>query len=230
LVYYPQREPKTAGTNKGSIKDRLPEAPRAKLVVGLEKRPFFFLERRCDDLITREKKAQILQHLQEVFPKSNLILLTDFTGLTVAQMRELREKIRERFGDGARYMVVKNTLLRISLEKTGYDASQVEEALHGPTAVLYVTEGDPIEAIKLVYNHIKENKFETFKFKGGFLEGKHFSGEQVEELAKLPSKQELYAMLVGAVQGPIRGLVYALSGITRNLVYVLNAIKEKKSE
>jgi len=180
-------------------------------------------------LITREKKAQILKELQEeILPSASLVLLTDFTGLTVEQMKGLREKIREKFGDGARYMVVKNTLLRISFEKTGYPLDEIESALHGPTAILYVTDGDPIEAIKLLYNHVKDNKWENFKFKGGFLEGKYFSGEQVEELSKLPSKQELYAMLVGAVQGPIRGLVFALSGVMRNLLNVLNAIKEKK--
>ena len=182
-------------------------------------------------MITREKKAQILKKLQEeILPNSSLVLLTDFTGMTVAQMRELRDKIREKFGDGARYMVVKNTLLRISFEKTGYDVSEIESALHGPTAILYVTEGDPIEAIKLIYNHVKDAKLENFRFKGGFLERKYFSAEEVENLSKLPSRQELYAMLVGAVQGPIRGLVQTLSGIMRNLVYVLNAIKEKKSE
>ncbi len=181
-------------------------------------------------MITREKKAQILEFLQDVLPKSSLILLTDFTGMTVDHMKGLREGLREKFADGARYMVVKNTLLRISFEKTGFDLSEVEKDLHGPTAILYVTDGDPIEAIKIIYNYVKDNKIETFRFKGGFMDGKYFEGDQVEELSKLPSRQELYAMLVGAVQGPIRGLVYALSGITRNLVYVLNAIKEKKEE
>ncbi len=179
-------------------------------------------------MITREKKAQILEFLEEVLPKTSLILLTDFTGMTVDHMKGLRESLREKFSDGARYMVVKNTLLRISFERTGFDVSEVGEDLNGPTAILYVTEGDPIEAIKIIYNYVRDNKIETVKFKGGFLDGKYFNGEQVEELSKLPSKQELYSMLVGAVQGPIRGLVYALSGVTRNLVYVLSAIKEKK--
>ena len=181
-------------------------------------------------MVTREKKAQILKHLQEVLPNASLILLTDFTGLSVDQMKGLREKIREKFGDGAKYMVVKNTLLRIALEKIGYDPSELGKALEGPTAILYVTEGDPIEAVKTLYNHVKDNKWDNFKYKAGYLDGKYFPGEEVENLAKLPSKQELYAMLVSAAQGPIRGLVYVLSGVMRNLVYVLNAIKDKKSE
>ena len=179
-------------------------------------------------MITREKKRQILDHLQEVLPESSLVLLTDFTGTSVLQMRKLREAIREVFQDGAKYMVVKNTLLRISLEKTGYDPSELGDALEGPTAILYVTDGDPIEAIKIIHKFVKDNKLEKFRFKGGFLEGKYFSGEEVEDLAKLPSKEQLYAMVVGGVQGPIRGFVFALSGIIKGLLYALNAIKEKR--
>ena len=194
-------------------------------------RPIFFSTRReGKDLVTREKKAKILEHLQEILPKATLILLTDYKGLTVAQMRTLRENLREKVGDGAKFMVVKNTLLRITLEKLGYDPSELGSALEGPTAILYVVDGDPIEALKTLYDYIKENKIETFKFKGGFLEGKVFNAEEVETLAKLPSKQQLYAMLVSATQGPIRGFVYVLSGLMRNLVYALNAIKDKKSE
>ncbi|MCD6450353.1 MAG: 50S ribosomal protein L10 [Thermotogaceae bacterium] len=181
-------------------------------------------------MVTRERKAKILEHLQQTLPNASLILLTDYKGLTVAQMRALRNNLREKVGDGAKFMVVKNTLLRITLEKLGYDPSELGDALEGPTAILYVVEGDPIEALKTLYDYIKENKIETFRFKGGFLEGKVFNEEEVETLAKLPSKQQLYAMLVSATQGPIRGFVYALSGIMRNLVYALNAIKDKKSE
>ncbi len=179
-------------------------------------------------MISREKKKQILEHLKEVLPKSSLVLLTDFTGTTVLQMRRLRESIREKFQDGARYMVVKNTLLRIALEGSGYDPKELGTALEGPTAILYVVEGDPVEAIKVIHSFVKDNKLDKFRFKGGFLEGKYFSGEEVEELAKLPSKEQLYAMVVGSFQGPIRGFVYALSGIVRGLLYALNAIKEKR--
>jgi len=191
---------------------------------------FLFTRREGKDLVTREKKAKILKHLQEVLPNASLILLTDYKGLTVAQMRALRNNLREKVGDGAKFMVVKNTLLRITLEKLGYDPSELGNALEGPTAILYVVDGDPIEALKTLYDYIKENKIETFRFKGGFLEGKVFSEEEVETLAKLPSKQQLYAMLVSATQGPIRGFVYVLSGLLRKLVYALNAIKDKKSE
>ncbi len=181
-------------------------------------------------MVTREKKAKILEHLQEVIPQASLILLTDYKGLTVAQMKDLRAKLREKFEDGAKFMVVKNTLLRISLEKCGYDPSELGNALEGPTAILYATEADPIDALKTLYDYVKEQRFKDFKFKGGYLEGKVFTADEVESLAKLPSKQELYGMLVSVVQGPIRGFATVLSGLMRNLVYALNQIKEQKSE
>ena len=179
-------------------------------------------------MLTREEKKRIVEEMTEILKNSSLILLTDFTGLSVEQISELRTRIKEKYGKGARYRVVKNTLLGFALERAGFDPQDYKEFLFGPTAVLYVLEGDPVEAVKTIYNFYKEKKLEKFKFKGGFLERKRFSAEEVENIAKLPSKEELYAMVVGRLKSPINGLVFVLSGIMRNLLYVLNAIKDKK--
>ncbi|MBZ4661921.1 MAG: ribosomal protein [Thermotoga sp.] len=186
----------------------------------------FFWE--VNPLLTRQQKELIVEEMSEIFKKTSLILFADFLGFTVADLTELRSKLREKYGDGARFRVVKNTLLNLALKNAEYEG--YEEFLKGPTAVLYVTEGDPVEAVKIVYNFYKDKKADLSRLKGGFLEGKKFTAEEVENIAKLPSKEELYAMLVGRVKAPITGLVFVLSGILRNLVYVLNAIKEKKSE
>ena len=231
MVYLQSESRRRQEVDKGSWRPPARGSPSLKARgVASEIRGHFLFGKEGKDLVTREKKAKVLEHLQEVLPKSSLILLTDYKGLTVAQMKLLRDKLREKFQDGAKYMVVKNTLLRISLENIGYDPKELGNALEGPTAILYATEADPIEALKTLYDTVKENKWESFKFKGGYLEGKVFTSEEVEKLAKLPSKQELYAMLVSTVQGPIRGFAYVLSGLLRNLVYALNQIKEKKSE
>jgi len=179
-------------------------------------------------LLTREEKKRIVEEMTEILKNSSLILFTDFTGLSVEQISELRARIREKYGKEARYRVVKNTLLGFALERAGFDPQDYKEFLFGPTAVLYVLKGDPVEAVKIIYSFYKEKKLEKFKFKGGFLERKRFSAEEVENIAKLPSKEELYAMIVGRLKGPINGLVFVLSGILRNLLYVLNAIKDKK--
>lgn len=180
-------------------------------------------------MLRRPEKEQLVRELTEEFQNSSLVLFSDFKGLTVAQMTKLRRSLREKYGNGARLTVVKNTLLRMALKESGYDIESHEKALFGPTAVLYVTEGDPVEAIKVYYNFVKENKG-TPVCKGIYLEKKFFPGEQLEELSKLPSREQLIAMVLGGIQAPIRGLVTSLSGVLRSVLYALNAIKEKKEQ
>ncbi|MCD6551265.1 50S ribosomal protein L10 [Thermotoga sp.] len=179
-------------------------------------------------MLTRQQKEAIVKEMTEIFKETSLVLFADFSGFTVADLTELRSRLREKYNSGARFKVVKNTLLNLSLKSAGYE--EYEEFLKGPTAVLYVTDGDPVEAVKIIYNFYKEKNADFSKLKGGFLEGRKFSSEEVEKIAKLPSREELYAMLVGRVKAPISGLVFVLSGLLRNLVLVLNAVKEKKSE
>ncbi|ODN29877.1 50S ribosomal protein L10 [Fervidobacterium thailandense] len=178
-------------------------------------------------MLRRPEKEKLVQELTETFKNSSLVLFTDFTGLTVAQMTKLRRSLREKMGSGAKLQVVKNTLLKMALRNAEYDVAAAEKVFFGPTAVLYVTQGDPVEAIKILHNFIKENKG-TPVCKGIYLERKFFSGEQLEELSKLPSREQLLAMVVGGIQAPIRGFVNVLAGVMRNMLYVLNAIKEKK--
>lgn len=178
-------------------------------------------------MITKEKKRQILENLKDVFPKANLLVFVNFFGLDVATFRELRKRIASKFGKDAKITVVKNTLASMALKEAGYEEALFENFLKGPTAVFYSLSDDPVDALKLLVNFAKEKKFENF-FKGGFIERKVFTAEQVADLANLPTKKELYAMVVGRVQGPIYGLVFALNGVLRKLVYVLNAIEEKK--
>lgn len=177
-------------------------------------------------MLRRPEKEKLVQELTETFKSSSLVLFADFTGLTVAQMTKLRRALREKMGSGAKLQVVKNTLLKMALRNAEYDVAAAEKAF-GPTAVLYVTQGDPVEAIKILNNFIKENKG-TPVCKGIYLEKRYFSGEQLEELSKLPSKEQLLAMVVGGIQAPIRGFVNVLAGVMRSMLYVLNAIKEKK--
>lgn len=178
-------------------------------------------------MLRRPEKEKLVQELTETFKSSSLVLLTDFTGLTVAQMTKLRRALREKMGSGAKLQVVKNTLLKMALRNAEYDIAAAEKAFFGPTAVLYVTQGDPVEAIKILNNFIKENKG-TPVCKGIYLEKRYFPGEQLEELSKLPSREQLLAMVVGGIQAPIRGFVNVLAGVMRSMLYVLNAIKEKK--
>jgi len=181
-------------------------------------------------VLKRPEKEQLVNELTETFKNSSLVLFADFTGLTVAQMTKLRRALREKLDNDARFTVVKNTLLRMALKNAEYDLEGHDNALFGPTAVLYVNaKADPVEAIKIFYNFVKENKG-TPVCKGLYLERKFFAGDQLENLSKLPSREQLLAMVVGGIQAPIRGLVNSLAGVLRSVLYALNAIKEQKEK
>ncbi|HCF37557.1 MAG TPA: 50S ribosomal protein L10 [Thermosipho africanus] len=180
-------------------------------------------------MLTRAQKEQLVKELSEVFKNSSLILFSDYKGLNVAQITDLRKKLREKLADGARYRVIKNSVAYLALKEAGYNVEEIEDVFAGPLAILYVENGDPIEAIKVIYDFSKEMKGIP-SFKGLYLDGKFFSADEVENLSKLPSKEQLLAMVVSGVQGPIRGLVNVLSGTLKSLLYALNAIKDKKSE
>ncbi|AKI97945.1 50S ribosomal protein L10 [Kosmotoga pacifica] len=179
-------------------------------------------------MFTRAKKEQFVLELAERLEKSSLILFTDYKGLNVAQISELRGKLFERYEDRARYQVVKNTLLRLALRKAGYNEEEWANDVHETTAVLMVYEDDPVEAVKIIYDFAKGNKLPALR--GFYLEGKYFDESRVADIARLPSKEQLIAMVVGGIAAPISGLAYALNGVITKFLYALNAIKDKKSE
>ncbi len=179
-------------------------------------------------VLRRPEKEQLANELTEVFSNSSLVLFSDFSRLNVAQITKIRKALREKFGDGAHLTVAKNTLIRRALEQSGYELSE-EKTLFGPTAVLYVTDGDPIEALRIFVNINKEFKGMPV-CKGLFLDKRYYPAEQLEDLSKLPSKDQLRAMVVGGIQAPVRGLVTSLSGVLKSVLYALNAIKEKKEQ
>lgn len=180
-------------------------------------------------MITKEQKQQILKKLREEFSDSSLILFVNYMGFNVATMREIRRRIYSKYQTAAHFTVAKNTLISKALSEVGYDPKEFEKVLAGPTAVLYVRSGDPVDAMKIVTSFAKERKLEGI-FKGVYLERKWFEGAQVSELANLPTRQELYAMVLGRMQAPIANLVYVLNGTIRKLLYALNALKEKRSQ
>ncbi|SHH44969.1 50S ribosomal protein L10 [Thermosipho atlanticus] len=181
-------------------------------------------------MLTRKQKEKLVEELSESLKNSSLILFSDYKGLNVAQITDLRRKLREKLGSGARYRVVKNSVAYFAMKKAGYEEiDDLSYLFEGPLALLYVEEGDPIEAIKVIYEFSKDNK-DIPSFKGLYLDGKFFGAEEVENLSKLPTKEQLLTMVVSGVQGPIRGFVNVLAGTLRSLLYALNAIKDKKSE
>lgn len=158
----------------------------------------------ASDAILKQKEEEV-NKLAEKFKSSNLVLLTDYRGITVEDATSLRNSLRE---TEAEYKVIKNNIVRRALEANG--ESGLEEVLEGPTAVI-TTEGEYLDPLKAIYKFSKDNEF--YKIKGGIVEGKVLSVEELITLAKLPSRQELLGMLAGGLLGTISKLAVGLDQV-----------------
>ena len=172
--------------------------------------------------MNREQKEAVVSQVSERLSRARAVVLTDFRGLKVEQMTELRQQLREK---GLDYMVVKNTLLRLASSGTPTEA--LLEGLEGPNGMA-VGYDDPVELAKVLTEFAKTNpKFEVRK---GLLEGKVIDSAQVEALSKLPSREVLLAQLLGTMNAVPQGLVTVMAGIVRSLLNVLKAIEDQKAE
>ncbi len=172
--------------------------------------------------MARPEKEAIVAELKEKLEQSKAAILTEYRGLNVAAMTELRRLMREQ---GLEYRVVKNTLTRFAAQELGLD--DLEPYLEGPTAIAFSFE-DPVAPAKVIMDFAKEHK--QLEVKAGLLRGKVIQPEGVKELADLPPREVLLAQVLGGLQAPIAGLVGVLNGAPRNLVYVLEAIRKQKEE
>ena len=152
-----------------------------------------------------KQKEEEVKKLAEKFKEAKLILLTDYRGITVSDVTKLRSELRNVKGE---YKVIKNNIVKRALDENG--ETGLDNLLEGPTAVIIGTE-DYLEPSKVIYNYSKKNEF--YKIKGGIIDGKVMTAEEIITLAKLPSRQELLAKLAGALLGNITKLAVALDQV-----------------
>ena len=150
-------------------------------------------------------KKEEVSKLAEQMKDSKLILLADYRGINVSDVTGLRTELRN---IGADYKVIKNNITRRALAECGLEG--LDEQLEGPTAVI-MTKEDYLEPTKVIYNFTKNNDF--YKIKGGVIEGKVMTAEEIITLAKLPSRQELLSMLAGGLLASISKLAIALDQV-----------------
>lgn len=169
----------------------------------------------------KSEKVSDLEALRKVLSAAPHVFVAGFQKLTVAQDFELRKAVR---GAGGRYQVVKNNLAAIASEGT---ASQpVMEKLAGMTSIAY-TSTDPVALAKALTNYAKTNP--AFTFKAGIVEGRAIDVSSVQDLANLPSREELLAKVLFLINAPAQRLVTAISGVGRNLAVVVDqGVKENK--
>lgn len=158
----------------------------------------------ASEKILNQKKEEV-KKLAEEMKDAKLILLTDYRGINVTDDTTLRKDLR---GVGAKYSIIKNNITKRALVECGIEG--LEEKLEGPTAVVMSSE-DYLEPSKIIYKFSKDNEFYTIK--GGVIEGKVMTAEEIITLAKLPSRETLLSMLAGALLGNISKVAVALDQV-----------------
>ena len=165
----------------------------------------------------RTEKEQVVAELAEQLRSTDSLIIADYRGLTNTQLEELRGKLRS---SGARFQVVKNTLTRRAASEAGAEA--LLALLEGPTAIAFVdADGDPVAVAKALSDTAKETK--VLALRGGTLSGRSMSGEDVEELAKLPSPEVVKSQLVGVIVAPLTQLASLVAAPLRDLVGLIDA-------
>ncbi|MCK7623696.1 50S ribosomal protein L10 [Streptomyces sp. RS10V-4] len=171
--------------------------------------------------MARPDKVAAVDEIAEKFRSSNAAVVTAYTGLTVAQIKNLRRSL----GDNAQYRVVKNTLTKIAAKEAGI--SELDEHLSGSTAVAFVT-GDPVEAAKGLRDFAKENQ--NLVIKGGVLEGKALSADEIKKLADLESREVLLSKLAGAMKGKQSQAASVFQALPSKFVRTAEALRAKQAE
>ena len=170
--------------------------------------------------MVRPEKVAVVEELKDKLSRAQAVVVTDYRGLNVQEITELRHKLREA---GVEYKVAKNTLTTRAAKEV--DLPDLEQFLSGPTAIAFGYD-EPVSAAKVISEFARLHK--ELEIKGGVLEGNVIGVEAVQALADLPPREELLAMVARAMQGPIAGFANVLQGIMRSLVYALDAVREQK--
>ena len=173
--------------------------------------------------MNREQKTAAIAEIVENINESEAVLVVDYRGLTVTQAAELRGTLRDA---DATLVVAKNTLTGRAIAEVGETAEPLRDFLSGPTALTYV-KGDVAAAAKAITTFAKDNG-DLPAFKGGVLDGKQLAPDEIQAIAKLPSRQALYGQLVGLVASPVSGLARSLGGLLGGLAIALGEVNAKK--
>jgi large subunit ribosomal protein L10 len=171
---------------------------------------------------TRAEKQEILNTLTEGFQHSKSAMVVSFSKLTVAKDQEFRNQLRD---VGAKYQVVKNTLARLAIKGTQLEGAT--EHFKGVTAVAWSE--DPVVLSKTVSKFVKDNG-EVFTFKVGVVDGKVVDLSQVQQIASLPSKEELISKILFLLNAPAQRIAMVINAVPRNLAIVIKQIGETKPE
>ena len=172
--------------------------------------------------MARSNKVALVAALKDKFSTSKAIVITEYVGLTVAQLMRLRRLL----GKNAQYSVAKNTLAKIAAKRVGI--VNLEASFTGSTAIAFVTGDDPVLSVKILRDFAKENS--SLIFKGGFFEGKLLSANDIEKLADLDSREVLLKKLAGVMKSKQSQTLSLFNGLPSKLIYAVDNFRIKQSE
>ncbi len=170
------------------------------------------------------QKEQVIQEISSKFASSDAVYFTDYKGLNVELMNDLRSEF---FKAGIEFKVYKKTLTKIAAKNAGYD--KIDDLIDGQMAIAFAGE-DAVYPAKLMRDFIKEKKIDTLTVTGCILEGQYFGADRVSSIANLPTRDELLAKLARTLSTPMVNVVNVLQASMRNMVGVLSALKDKKEQ
>ena len=171
--------------------------------------------------MNRTERQETVESLSALLKDAPHVYVTDFSGMNVLRMTEFRRRLR---AAGVTYVVVKNTLAQRALAANA--VTELEGHLKGPTGLVLAGK-DPVAAAKVLTDFAKE--FEKPAIKAGIVDGKPVTSEQVKRLASLPSREQLFAQLGGALQAPLAQFAGAMSGLLHQVVGALEALRSQRS-
>ena len=170
---------------------------------------------------TKAFKDEKIEKIKEKVDKAQVAILTNYQGLTVEEITKLRRSIQQGGGD---YMVTKNTLTKIAIKDTPYEV--LSDSLKGPSAIAFGFE-DPVSPAKALSKFIKDAK--KGEIVAAVLEGKLLTAQEAKALANLPTKEELYAKMLGCVNSPATGIVGSINAVMAQLTRAMAAVRDQKA-
>ena len=172
-------------------------------------------------MATKAFKSEKIEALKAKIEKAQVAIVTEYKGFSVEEITKLRRSLQK---DGGDYTVVKNTLAKLAVKDTPYEA--LTEKLVGPIALAFGYE-DPVSPAKAVSKFFTETKKGVIV--GAVLDGKLLSEAETKELATLPSKEELYAKMLGCINGPASGIVGSINAVMAQLTRAMAAVRDQKA-
>lgn len=170
---------------------------------------------------TKAFKSEKIEAMKAKIEKAQVAILTEYKGYSVEEITNLRRALQKEGGD---YMVTKNTLAKIALKDTNFEV--LSELMTGATAIAFGFT-DQVAPAKVVAQFIKDSKKGAML--GGALDGKLLSAKEAEALSKLPSKEELYAKILGSINSPASGIANSLSAVMSQLTRAMAAVRDQKT-